>query len=560
MNFISPTALLLIVLIVDATSHAMNTNKVGHKSPEQLYNEVVGSHLIRNHIPGSLELLSSKFKKFLATPTLQKILQHDSSLEAINFSPDGSQILTVSKKNFAASLWNASTGALIHNLRHEGKIWSSFFSPDGSKILTGSGDSYIKLWNVQTGTALYTFNHPQCKSISFSPSGNKVVTRSSEQRTVKLWNVETGQLLHTLVHDREIDSAAFSSDGLFILTHSFLDGVRLWNSTDGTLVRTFAHAGTTERAIFSPDGIQVLTQHSTVISSGCVKLWDARTGNIIHIFLNNDGWDFNSSFNSTGTQVIIAGEDKKAKLYNTYSGDLIHTFEPGERVSIAQFSPDDSKLATASCNTAHLWNVFTGERMYTLQLGQGIASACFSSDGSNLLIGTYGSSAYLWDTSTGMLSFVFKNISTRYVQLCFSPDGTKVLSAVLVASEPIELQNSFVELFTRPLNRLRERLNLILFVHEHTEASLDETTQIKIWKLPDRKALQELMTHRNLNQIELLQAFELAIHEHSRIHVNLDSGGNELFETFNSFPSYIRQKLERFIVRNQKLEIEQSSS
>ncbi|CCA76475.1 hypothetical protein PIIN_10468, partial [Serendipita indica DSM 11827] len=79
---------------------------------------------------------------------------HESGVNSVEFSPDGSQIVSGSDDN-TIRLWDAATGQAVGEpLRgHEGWVLAVAFSPDGSQIVSGSYDKTIRLWDVATGQA-----------------------------------------------------------------------------------------------------------------------------------------------------------------------------------------------------------------------------------------------------------------------------------------------------------------------------------------------------------------------------------------------------------------------
>jgi WD40 repeat protein len=70
---------------------------------------------------------------------------HEGAISQINFSADGTYILSASQDR-TARIWNAE-GRLLHILRgHSGGLNSAVFSPDKRQILTASTDFTAKLW------------------------------------------------------------------------------------------------------------------------------------------------------------------------------------------------------------------------------------------------------------------------------------------------------------------------------------------------------------------------------------------------------------------------------
>ncbi|CCA77365.1 related to WD40-repeat protein (notchless protein) [Serendipita indica DSM 11827] len=119
---------------------------------------------------------------------------HESRVNAVGFSPDGSQIVSGSDDN-TIRLWDAATGQAVGEpLRgHESEVSAVGFSPDGSQIVSGSWDKTIRLWDAATGQAVgepLRGHESAVRAVGFSPDGSQIVS-GSEDNTIRLWNTET---------------------------------------------------------------------------------------------------------------------------------------------------------------------------------------------------------------------------------------------------------------------------------------------------------------------------------------------------------------------------------
>jgi WD40 repeat protein len=119
-------------------------------------------------------------------------------------------------------LWDVGNGRLLHRLRgHRSVVNDVEFSPDGSLLVTASNDHDARIWDVSSGRLLHVLRghfFPVWRA-SFSPNGRWIVTAS--QFTAGLWNVATGQLvLYLREHERPLTAATFSPDGNWVLTAS----------------------------------------------------------------------------------------------------------------------------------------------------------------------------------------------------------------------------------------------------------------------------------------------------------------------------------------------------
>ena len=86
---------------------------------------------------------------------LSPLQGHDSGINSVTFSPDGSKIISGSDDK-TIRVWDASTGVeMLSPLQgHDSGVSSIAFSPDGSKIISGSEDHTIRVWGASTGVVL----------------------------------------------------------------------------------------------------------------------------------------------------------------------------------------------------------------------------------------------------------------------------------------------------------------------------------------------------------------------------------------------------------------------
>jgi WD40 repeat protein len=71
------------------------------------------------------------------------------------------------------------------------------------------------------------------------------------------------------------------------------------------------------------------------------KLWDAKTGKLLHIFTGHTDWVHSAEFSHDGMQVVTGSEDGTAKIWDVEAGKLLRTFAVNDGyVHCAVFSPD----------------------------------------------------------------------------------------------------------------------------------------------------------------------------------------------------------------------------
>lgn len=180
------------------------------------------------------------------------------------------------------------------------------------------------------------------------------------------------------------------------------------------------------RAIqYSPDGELIATGSS----DNTIKLWKAKTGELL-LTLNGHVGPINSLlFTRDGAQLLSTSNDKTARLWNAKTGECIYILVGHKGyVNSGWFSPDEKTILTSGNDaTAIQWDKLTGERLYTLRSQQGeIHEALWSADGQYLFTtgGYWFYSVHCWKLPRITL---IKDLSLSGGQLTSSLDNQSLI-------------------------------------------------------------------------------------------------------------------------------------
>jgi len=350
---------------------------------------------------------------------------HGAAVVRAVFSPDGTRIVTASS-DYTARVWDAATGEEVAVLRgHEGGVTSAAFSPDGTRVVTASHDRTVRLWDGPTGKIAVLGGHDgTVRSAAFSQDGTRVITASIDG-TARLWDAAAGAEIAVFRgHGDSVFSAEFSPDGTRIVTASHDKTARLWDAAAGAEIAVFkGHGGSVSSAEFSPDGTQIVT------ASGdkTVRLWDTATDKEIATFNGHEGEVTSAAFSSDGTRVITVGE-KTARVWDAAAGKEISVFK-GHGESVA-FSSDGTRVITVGDKTARVWDAAAGKEIAVFKgHGESVTSAAFSPDGTRIVTASFDKTARVWDVATGREIAVLKGHGDVVSRAAFSPDGTRIVTA-----------------------------------------------------------------------------------------------------------------------------------
>jgi WD40 repeat protein len=243
---------------------------------------------------------------------LRQCLEHDASVRAIAFSPDGRWIATGSADR-SVRLWDAATGrALGRPLAHPGAVRSVRFSPDGGHLLTVASGGPARLWSHRQGEpAARPLEHPgSIRAAAFSPDGQMVLTAGGDG-SIRFWNASTGKGCGPVLRHRSaVVFALFSPDGKTVLSGSTDRTAALWEVATGMRLHECAHPGPLRSGAFRADGTMVVTgdEDRTAI------IWHTGTGRPIGAPLRHDSAVTAAVFSPDGRLVLTSSADWRARL------------------------------------------------------------------------------------------------------------------------------------------------------------------------------------------------------------------------------------------------------
>jgi WD40 repeat protein len=254
-------------------------------------------------------------------------------------------------------------------LTHADLICCAVFSPDGKKIVSSSADGTLRVWDALTGeeTQPARCEDSTVISVGFSPDGNMIVfgTRNdirilhahnlrilagpfqqgnsvyrvlffhdgaqilfSAGRTVRVINALTGHLAFDIAHRDYVTAVDLSPDGERIASGSDGD-IRIWDARTGNvLAGPFkGHPGISDIA-FSPNGKCIVScSNSALYDRTTIIVWDVGRGNVVtgpFGYLGSDSTTNCLAFSPDGKSIVSgASRDNKIRVWDAVTGDLL---------------------------------------------------------------------------------------------------------------------------------------------------------------------------------------------------------------------------------------------
>jgi WD40 repeat protein len=264
--------------------------------------------------------------------------------------------------------------------------------------------------------------------VNYSPNGRYVVTASGD-RSAKIWDVNSGRVVANLGgHKGHVFWAAFSPNGQFVATAGG-NSAKIWRVPGGGLVREFkGHTARVHCAVFAGDNNRVITTSE----DGTAAVWRLNADKAIRIIkITDKGWVYGAAFHPRQNRVALCARGGHVALYDAASGNSIHVFRGHSRsVATVHFNRAGDRIVTASDsdNTARVWNANNGSLVRTFS-GRVFESAAFHPNGKYIVTGNGSGVAIIWNIADGKQVLVVNHGGDRVKAACFSPNGKFLVTA-----------------------------------------------------------------------------------------------------------------------------------
>jgi len=261
---------------------------------------------------------------------------HTGSVESLTISPDGMRLLTTSREDRTARMWELATGRQLLVLKaddddleevgpdgeRETIAWfRGFFTSDGSRIVTNSANGTVRVWDSGSGERIEELTQFARQVSDLLPANDGDLVHLTVRRAgtprVHVWEPATGRLTEMSTPPGGfggIRHAAVSPDGSRVAHVMYRDPqVRVLDAATGEVVQTLSVSGERlTRAEFSPDGRWI----ATVSESGDLRLWEAESrerrstldptasGSIKTACLNGDGSRLTTFGRNDGVAIV----------------------------------------------------------------------------------------------------------------------------------------------------------------------------------------------------------------------------------------------------------------
>ncbi len=332
-------------------------------------------------------------------------------------------------------------------------------SADGSLGAYAGTEGVIRLVDFSTGELLLEIDAGSpITGLSIS-SDDKLIAASMADHSVGLWLLESGaEVARMAGHEDLATDVEFSPDGATLASASADSTVRLWDVASRQPLRVLRkHIDYVIKLSFSPDGQSLASSSAAIgISDGdrasehnTIQVWDVASGeNLLTIPPDGIGFVRDVEYSPDGATIAATtwsgALGGTARIYDASSGaELSRLYAHRDTISNIEFSPDGSRLATASRDgTIKFWDIDKGilvasyvdfaERVHDIEyLPSGEAMLVGLGNVGNFPDGSdqpADSSAYLWDLRNRSQAQVYEGHTNWVWAADISAGGSLVAS------------------------------------------------------------------------------------------------------------------------------------
>ena len=393
----------------------------------------------------------------------------------LDFSPDGSRLVTTSDRH-DLSVWDIASGASLGRLcGHSASVSTVAFSPDGSQIASGAVNGHVRLWDSHTFALMSELigHDSAIRALAFSPDGDALASGSADG-TVRVWSRAITEPMAVLAGLRGMTAAAFSPNGEQLAVASKVTGdIELWNPRTVERVCSLDGAGgTVAQLAYSPDGSQLAAAFTSPRQSGGIRVWRTDTGEQLHDFGEDGRGEVAVTFSPDGERLLTTAADatmmvwnlstgrrllaetaslrsssrdvgavfglggnriafNSAKLLDGVTGLVVAGLSPHGHMTSLAVSPDGRILASGmAIGSLYLSDFATGSLLARVTAHHGsVRAISFCQDSTQMVTGGMDGTVGLWDTVSAQTIRMLQGHEDSVEKVMFTPDGRRIITA-----------------------------------------------------------------------------------------------------------------------------------
>ncbi|KAG2344386.1 WD40 repeat-like protein [Suillus weaverae] len=286
---------------------------------------------------------------------------------------------------------------------HEEMIRCFVFLHDNVHIVSGSEDGTLCKWNCDTGLVVgepWKVEGGRVYALALSPDGN-IIACGREDGSVQLWTMD-GVIKDVQVWTGRsgwVQSLSWSPSGSHIASGSHNGTILIRAAESGKVevgpIKTNSKQDYVRALAYSPSGERIASDGD----NETICIWSTKTGKLVVGPIQGLGDSVTSLVWSSNNTKLYSASDRFARIFDSTSGELLHSFQHDGILYSVALSPKHNLLACVGRRgVAQLWDTESHQPLGK-SLHQNYNTLCyvsFSRDGSHLAYGGSDNKLTLW--------------------------------------------------------------------------------------------------------------------------------------------------------------------
>ncbi|PXF42703.1 Vegetative incompatibility protein HET-E-1 [Gracilariopsis chorda] len=301
-------------------------------------------------------------------------------------------------------------------------------SRDGGRVVSGSEDGTIRMWNMNsTGGSVQTMRgHTRIlKYVAFSANGRRFISAATD-KTVCVWDAEKCVMITQPLELEGGGRAAVSADGNEVVTSRY-NTIRVFKMQNAdTADGPGRYTGRVNCVAYCGRGSKVVSG----CTDGCVRLWDAESGDRIGqpLAAHTDAVEC-VAVSADANRIVSASRDGTVRVWDANSGEAVAEHLAGVGCfGYEAVNDDGTRVVFSFEKRVDVWDVDSGRVTTVTRDAQIFTCVAMSSDGARIAFCPSYHSVVVWDVRARQRVRSPLDGHTDKVRLAFSGDGTRLVS------------------------------------------------------------------------------------------------------------------------------------
>ena len=286
---------------------------------------------------------------------VHRLLGHPDTVQAVDWSPDGTQLVSCSENDKSFRIWDASSGELVKSIPASGWGRTVAWSPDGRYIALGTKSEKessvsIALWDVEEQRDLWTdsVDRPGIASIAWSPDTKFIAIGAyGIGGWITVWNVESPVRVKSWeAHRHDLQALAWSSDGTRLASGAKSRNLKIWDvETWGQQLVLQQDSGVTGLD-WSVDGQRL----ASATTGQTVVIYDLESQTVAKMLRGHVGPVRSVAWSVDGDKLLTGGDDRTIKIWDTSNKqqDVASNKSEGKSVTNYRIEQTNGKVTIRS--------------------------------------------------------------------------------------------------------------------------------------------------------------------------------------------------------------------